>query len=59
VHEDEAKDDKELVWLAERRTREHAINAYKLLFKPDDLTRKAGTGQRQGFKDAGPVKGGR
>jgi riboflavin synthase len=56
VHEDEAKDAKELVFLAEQRTREHAANAYNLLFKPEELTRKAGTGQRQGFKDAGPIR---
>ena len=56
VHEDEAKDEKELVFLAEQRTREHAANAYNLLFKPEELTRKAGTGQRQGFKDAGPIR---
>jgi len=31
VHEDEAKDGKELAWLAERRTREHAVNAVLLL----------------------------
>ena len=55
VHEDEAKDDKELAWLADRRTREHAINAYDLLFNPKNLTRQVGTGQRQGFSDAGPV----
>jgi len=56
VHEDEAKDAKELAFLAEQRTREHAANAYSLLFKPEELTRKAGTGQRQGFKDAGPIR---
>jgi riboflavin synthase len=56
VHEDEAKDAKELAFLAEQRTREHAANAYNLLFKPEELTRKAGTGQRQGFKDAGPIR---
>ena len=56
VHEDEAKDAKELGFLAEQRTREHAANAYSLLFKPEELTRKAGTGQRQGFKDAGPIR---
>ncbi len=55
VHEDEAKDEKELGWLAERRTREHAINAYDLLFRPDRLQKMAGTGQRQGFEDAGSV----
>lgn len=56
VHEDEAKDGKELAWLADQRTREHAINAYDLLFNPKHLSRQAGTGQRQGFSDAGPVK---
>ena len=56
VHEDEAKSEKELAFLAERRTREHALNAYRILFKPEELTRLAGTGQRQGFDDAGRIK---
>lgn len=56
VHEDEAKSDKELAWLAERRAREHAINAYDLLFRPERLAKMAGTGQRQGFEDAGRIK---
>ena len=56
VHEDEAKDDKELAWLADQRVREHAINAYDRLFKPERLTRQAGSGQRQGFSDAGPAR---
>ncbi|KAA0002585.1 MAG: riboflavin synthase [Thermoplasmata archaeon] len=55
VHEDEAEDDRELKWLAERRTREHALNAIALLFHPEKLTEKAGTGQRQGFDDAKPL----
>jgi riboflavin synthase len=55
VHEDEAKDDKELKWLADRRSREHAENAYNLLFKPDLMTKKAGRGLREGFEDAGPI----
>lgn len=55
VHLDEAADDRELKWLTERRTREHAVNALNLLFHPERLTRQAGTGQRQGFKDVGPV----
>ena len=57
VHEDEAKDEKELAWLCERRAREHAINAINLLFHPEKLTKLAGTGQRQGFEDVGPLKG--
>lgn len=56
VHEDEAKDDRELAWLMEQRTREHAVNAVKLVLHPRDLERIAGTGQRQGFEDAGPAR---
>ncbi|MBI5000581.1 MAG: riboflavin synthase [Euryarchaeota archaeon] len=55
VHEGEAKDDKELAWLAERRAREHAVNAYDILFRPERLEKMAGTGQRQGFADAGRI----
>jgi len=56
VHEDEAKDETELAWLMEKRTREHAQNAVKLLFQQDKLQREAGTGQRQGFVDVGALK---
>jgi len=56
VHEDEAKDDRELAWLMEQRTREHAVNAVKLVLHPKELERQAGTGQRQGFEDAGPAR---
>ena len=56
VHEDEAKDDRELAWLMEQRTREHAVNAVKLILRPQDLVKEAGTGQRQGFEDAGPAR---
>lgn len=56
VHEDEAKDDRELAWLAEQRTREHARNVLVLAFSPEKLVRDAGTGQRQGFPDAGPAR---
>ncbi len=56
VHEDEAKDETELAWLMERRAREHAQNVIKLLFYQERLQREAGTGQRQGFADIGPIK---
>ncbi len=56
VHEDEAKDDAELAFLADSRAREHALNVYDLLFRPESLTKRAGTGLRQGFADAGPVR---
>lgn len=57
VFEDEAATEHELAKLAERRAREHARNAYQLLFKPEALTKKAGTGQREGAPDAGPLRG--
>jgi riboflavin synthase len=56
VHEDEAKNEKELAWLTERRVREHALNVLDLLFKPESLTKNAGRGLRQGFEDAGIIR---
>ena len=56
VHEDEAESDSELAWLADRRAREHAVNAYYLVKDPKRLTRYAGKGLRQGFEDAKPVR---
>ncbi len=55
VHEDEATDDAELAWLAEQRAREHAVNVIKLM-RPGTLEREAGSGQRQGFSDAGAAR---
>jgi riboflavin synthase len=54
VHEDEASDDRELAWLAEQRCREHAVNVVKLIRRT--LEQEAGTGQRQGFSDAGSAR---
>lgn len=56
VHEDEATDEKELIWLTERRIRDHAQNTLRVLFHPEWFIKHAGTGLRQGFDDAGPLK---
>ena len=56
VFEDEARDDAELEELGRRRAEEHALNAYALLVRPNDLARRAGEGLRQGFPDAGPAR---
>ena len=32
------------------------ILAYDLLFRPEAIRARAGTGQREGFEDAGPLK---
>jgi len=56
VYETEARDEREMAWLCDRRAREHAVNAWRLLFKPQELTAMAGTGQRQGYADAGPIR---
>lgn len=56
VHENEAKNDKELAFLADRRSREHAVNCYNMIFNPGILIKNAGKGLRQGFEDAGALK---
>ncbi|AEA46936.1 riboflavin synthase [Archaeoglobus veneficus] len=55
VHEDEAKDEKELLMVTENRVREHVRNAVDLLLNQKKLQKLAGTGQRQGFEDVGPI----
>jgi riboflavin synthase len=55
VHMDEARSDAELIRVCENRVREHAVNAHWLLEKPEELAKRAGTGQRQGFSDVGPA----
>ncbi len=56
VHEDEVESEKELAKLCERRAKEHARNVVNLLFYPEKLTKKAGTGQREGFEDVGAIR---
>lgn len=55
VHEDEGRDDKELAFLMDSRTREHAKNVVKMLQSPEQMIKEAGTGQREGFADAKPL----
>lgn len=56
VHEDEADTESELADLADKRAREHAINAYDLLFRPERLQKLAGMGEREGHPDVGPLE---
>ena len=37
------------------RARKHARNAYWMVYEPEQLTRRAGQGVRQGYDDAGPI----
>jgi riboflavin synthase len=55
VHELEEEDPARLVAVCEDRARKHARNAYWMLYEPDQLTRRAGGGIRQGYTDEGPV----
>ncbi|HID43746.1 MAG TPA: riboflavin synthase [Archaeoglobaceae archaeon] len=55
VHEDEAEDEKELLMIVDNRVREHVQNAIDLLFNQKKLQKLAGTGQRQGYEDVGPI----
>jgi len=53
VHENEAKNDRQLIEICENRARKHAINAVQLILSPHELTLRAGAGIRQGFPDEG------
>lgn len=55
VHEDEADDPAVLATVFENRSRDHARNAYWMLFEPEQLSQRAGQGIRQGFGHAGPL----
>ena len=55
VHEDESEIPEVLAEVFENRSRKHARNAYWMLFAPEELARRAGTGERQGFDNAGPL----
>jgi len=55
VHEDEDEDPAVVAQVCVNRSRKHARNAYWMLFEPEQLSRRAGQGIRQGFDDAGPL----
>jgi riboflavin synthase len=55
VHETEEDDPQRLADVCVNRARKHARNAYWLLYEPEQLTRRAGQGVRQGYADAGPL----
>ena len=56
VHEDEDDDPATLAVVFVNRSREHARNAYWMLYEPEQLIAQAGQGVRQGYADAGPLE---
>ena len=57
VHENEEDDPERLAAVCVDRARKHALNAYWMLYEPDQLLRRAGQGVRQGYDNAGPLVG--
>jgi riboflavin synthase len=55
VHENEEDDPVRLAAVCQDRARKHALNAYWMLYEPEQLVRQAGQGVRQGYEDAGPI----
>ena len=55
-HESETRDAAQQARIARDRAREHALNALWMLYAPDELAKRAGTGQRQGGEDVGPLR---
>jgi riboflavin synthase len=52
----ESDDEKVLASVFENRSRDHARNAYWMIFEPEQLAKRAGQGIRQGFANAGSIK---
>jgi riboflavin synthase len=52
VHEDEAESDEELKEIIINRVTKHSVNAVWLLKNPQELSMRAGTGERQGKENA-------
>ena len=46
VHMDEARSDAELIRICQNRVAEHALNMVWLVERPEELSRRVGTGQR-------------
>ncbi len=57
VHELEEEEPAKLAAVCVDRARKHALNAYWMLYEPEQLARRAGQGVRQGYGDAGPILG--
>lgn len=56
VHESEAPDDPQRLYdICEDRSTKHAVNAYWLLYEPEQLVARAGHGVRQGSADVGAI----
>ena len=55
VHENEEEDPVKLAAVCVNRARKHALNAYWMLYEPEQLVRQAGQGVRQGYENAGPI----
>lgn len=57
VHLDEGKDEKDLFDMTVNRTRDHTKNALELLRGKERLSKRAGTGVRQGHESVGGLDG--
>ncbi len=55
VHEDEGKNEKDLLSIFEDRSRKHGVNAVLIATNQDELTKRAGKGLRQGRKHVGGI----
>lgn len=56
IHSNEAENDTQLAGILRDRVEKHSVNALDLLFDPQSLVKKAGTGQRQGSENADLLK---
>ncbi|MBN2126999.1 MAG: riboflavin synthase [Candidatus Diapherotrites archaeon] len=55
VFENEAKNDEGLKQIVFNRVKKHSINAVWMIKNPEELSKRAGTGERQGFENVGGI----
>jgi riboflavin synthase len=55
VHQSEESDPDKLREVCIDRASKHAVNAYWLLYHPEELRKRAGQGIRQGYADVGSI----
>ncbi|MCQ4041851.1 riboflavin synthase [Streptantibioticus rubrisoli] len=55
VHMREESDPDKFATLCHNRVADHALNAYRMLYAPEELRKRAGQGIRQGGEDVGPL----
>jgi len=56
LNEDGSVNEPKLIDICENRCREHADNALRMVYRPEEMIKRAGSGRRQGGPDIGSIE---